>query len=279
MTARKGGRGQQPPVTTPYDSSNEDTVIDSERIVLDDVTDPNHQPTSRPSTALTAPRRGRLLIAENAGPPAQSRPPDGMATPEQLDAFRELRTRLLAMADALGISYFTTLVAPVSTGAGASFVARNLAAAFTLQERRVSILVDCNMRHPTQHLALGSRTDDGGLFDFLDQPHAAIERLIRPTAVPGLHLIPAGRTPPIPREYFSSQPMRVVMAALRQEECYTFLDGPPVKGSPDARILSELADFIILVTGYGRDTTEAITQAAAMFDPTKFAGVVFNERG
>jgi protein-tyrosine kinase len=202
-----------------------------------------------------------------------------MATPEQLDGFRELRTRLMGMAAALGIDHFTTLVVPVSSGAGASFVARNLAAAFTLQERLIALLVDCNLRHPTQHLALGSRSDDGGLFDFLDQPHAAFERLVRPTGVPGLHLIQAGRPPAVPREYFSSQSMRMVMNALRQMQCYVFLDGPPAKGSPDARILSDLADFVILVTGYGRDTTEEIAQAASMFEPSKFAGVVFNERG
>jgi protein-tyrosine kinase len=142
----------------------------------------------------------------------------------------------------------------------------------------MAVLVDCNLRHPTQHLALGSRTDDGGLFDFLDNPHAAIERLVRPTGVPGLHLIPSGRPATPMREYFSSQAMRMVMAALRQEPCYVFLDGPPTKGSPDARILAELADFVVLVVGYGRDTTEAIAQAAALFDPAKFAGVVFNER-
>lgn len=270
-------------VATPYDElRNEDTVIDSSRLVIDDVTDPNNDPIAKQpkrETALVGPRRGRLLVPESGGPPANTRRPDGMATNEQLDAFRELRTRLLAMADATGLTYFTTLVVPLSAGSGASFVARNLAAAFTLQERRVSILVDCNLRHPTQHQALGSRSDDGGLFDYLDQPHAAIERLIRPTGIPGLHLIPAGRPPSMPREYFSSQPMRIVMAALRQEPCYTFLDGPPVKGSPDARILSDLADFVVLVCGYGRDTTDDITQAATLFDPNKFAGVVFNERG
>jgi Mrp family chromosome partitioning ATPase len=223
-------------------------------------------------------RRGRLLLSEGATPSVANRLPVGMASAEQLDAFRELRTRLLSMAAGVGLTHFTTLVVPVTPSSGASFVARNLAAAFTLQDRRVAILVDCNLRHPTQHLALGIRSDDGGLFEYLEQPHASMDRLIRPTDIAGLHLIPAGRRSSIPREYFSSQPMRVVMAALHQAPCYVFLDGPPTKGSPDARILSELADFVILVAGYGLATTEAIAEAAALFDPTKFAGVVFNER-
>ena len=69
------------------------------------------------------------------------------------------------------------------------------------------------------------------------------------------------------------------MAALREEPCYVFLDGPAAQGAPDARILAELADFVILVVGYGKNTSESIAQAAGMFDPQKFAGVVFNERG
>ena len=35
--------------------------------------------------------------------------------------------------------------------------------------------------------------------------------------------------------------------------------------------------LVILVAGYGLDTPEAIAQAAGLFDPAKFAGVVFNE--
>jgi Mrp family chromosome partitioning ATPase len=222
---------------------------------------------SRRPSRVRGPERG------TSGP----RVPKGLATPDQLDAFRELRTRLLAMADGVGLQHFATLIVPVSSGSGASFVARNLAVAFTLQDQRVAILVDCNVRHPTQDAALGARTDEGGLFDYIEQPRAPIQKLIRPTTIPGLHLIPAGRPAVMPREYFSSQPMRMVMAALKQAPCFPFLDGPPAKGSPDARILSGLVDFVILVAGYGLDTPEAISQAAGLFDPTKFAGVVFNE--
>jgi protein-tyrosine kinase len=234
----------------------------------------NGRPAASKSQALISRRR---LVVESEEL-AEGEMPIGMATPEQLDAFRELRTRLLTMAANVGLTHFTTLVVPASRGAGASFVARNLATAFTLQERRVAILVDCNLRSPTQHLTLRAGTEGEGLFDYLDRPHAAMERLVRPTNIPGLHLIPAGRPSPVPREYFSSQAMRLLMTGLHQAPCYVFLDSPPAKGSPDARILSDLADFVILVVGYGQDVTEEIARAAALFDPTKFAGVVFNER-
>ncbi|MGZ3437909.1 MAG: CpsD/CapB family tyrosine-protein kinase [Polyangia bacterium] len=243
-----------------------------------DTDDTNIDTRVPPSRALVVQRRGQLLVAESGLPRVAARLPVGLATAEQVDNFREVRTRLLAMAATLGLRYFTTLVVPMTSGSGASFVARNLAAAFTLQDNQMAMLVDCNMRHPTQHQALGARSDDGGLFDFLDQPHAAIDQLVRPTAIPGLHLIPAGQPPARPREYFSSAAMRMLMSALREEQCYVFLDGPPTRGSPDARILADLADFVVLVLGYGCATTDEISQTVAMFDPSKFAGVVFNER-
>ena len=232
-----------------------------------------------PSRALApTPRRGQILVRETQLPQVAARIPVGMATNEQVDGFREMRTRLQAMANGAGLRYFTTLVVPIASGSGASFVARNLAAAFTLQDNQMAVLLDCNLRHPTQHLSLGARADDGGLFDFLEQPHAAIDTLVRPTAIPGLHFIPAGNPPSRPREHFSSAGMRMLMSALRQEACYVFLDGPPTQGAPDARILADLADFVILVLSYGSATTEDIAKTAAMFDPAKFAGVVFNER-
>ena len=54
--------------------------------------------------------------------------------------------------------------------------------------------------------------------------------------------------------------MKLLMGGLKQAPCHVFLDGPPVKGSPDARILAELADFVVLVVGYASATPEEIGQ-------------------
>jgi protein-tyrosine kinase len=70
--------------------------------------------------------------------------------------------------------------------------------------------------------------------------------------------------------------MRSLMHVVRESGSFVFLDGPPAKGSPDARLLSELADLVVLVVGHGKATPEDVASAVAMFEPTKFAGVVFN---
>lgn len=193
----------------------------------------------------------------------------------QADAFREIRTRLLALG---GEQNFVTMVAPVSSGCGGSFVARNLAAAFAFDEAKTALLIDCNPRHPAQQKALGIEAGPG-LIDYLDHPAIGVESIIYRTGIPRLRLIPAGKPRELSGEYFSSFRMRAVLDSLRcrYPDRYLFLDGPATKGSPDARILSELADFVVLVAGYGRDTPAAIAQATAAFDPNRFAGVVFNQ--
>lgn len=202
----------------------------------------------------------------------------GMAVGDQLDAFRELRTRLLAMAATGGLHRFTVLVSPVSRSSGAAFVSRNLAVAFTLQERQRAILIDCNLRNPAQHIAFDLMDNSDGLFDYLESPTPQPDRLLYRTEIEGLYLIPAGRPSSSAREYFSSQAMCALLAWLRKSPCFLVLDGPTAHGSPDARILSELVDLVVLVAGYGRDTAQSIARAAALFPPAKFAGVVFNNQ-
>jgi len=201
----------------------------------------------------------------------------GESARAQADAFREIRTRLLARG---GEHNFITLVTAVSPASGGSFVARNLAAAFAFDETKTALLIDCNPRDAAQHKALGTESSPG-LIDYLDHPAMGMEPIIHRTGIPRLRLIPSGTARETGAEYFSSFRMRAALDSLRcrYPDRYLFLDGPAVKGAPDARILSDLADFVVLVAGYGRDTPSAIAQAAAAFAPERFAGVVFDELG
>lgn len=195
----------------------------------------------------------------------------------QVDTFRELRTRLLAVSD----ENFVTLVVPVSPGCGSSFVARNLAVAFTFDQAKTALLIDCNLRHSSQHASMRIETANGGLIDYLEDTERDVSSVIYETGIPRLRLLPAGRSRygDGVSEYFMSFRMRLLLDSLksRYSDRYIVLDSPPVLGAPDARILADLADVVILVAGYGRNTAADIAMAAANFDPKKFAGVVFNE--
>lgn len=201
--------------------------------------------------------------------------PTSMGQP-QVDAFREVRTRLLAASNDSNI---VTLVAPVSRGSGGSYVARNLAAAFAFDETKSAVLIDCDLYRPSQHTTMRINPFKGGLVDYLEDPATFIADMLYETGIPRLRLVPAGAPPKRNSEYFSSFRMRLLVDSLRSRypDRYLFMDSPPVRGAPDARILADIADVVVLVAGYGRDSPDEIARAAANFDPGKFAGVVFNE--
>lgn len=195
----------------------------------------------------------------------------------QANAFRELRTCLLALG---GARNFVTLVVPVNDGCGGSFVARNLAAAFAFDDTKSALLIDCDVRQPSQHAAFGIDANLGGLADYLRDEDLDIPTILYRTGIPRLRLIPSGEQREVAGEIFSSPRMRSMVRSLhdRYPDRYIILDGPSVLGSPDARILADLADLVVLVSGYGQVTMEAVDKAVANFDPSKLAGVVLNKR-
>lgn len=201
--------------------------------------------------------------------------PTSMGQP-QVDAFREVRTRLLAASNDSNI---VTLVAPVSRGSGGSYVARNLAAAFAFDDTKSAVLIDCDLYRPSQHTTMRINPFKGGLVNYLEDPATFIADMLYETGIPRLRLVPAGAAPKRNSEYFSSFRMRLLVDSLRSRypDRYLFMDSPPVLGAPDARILADIADVVVLVAGYGRDSPDDVARAAANFDPSKFAGVVFNE--
>ncbi len=199
-----------------------------------------------------------------------------MADPRPADAFRDLRTQLLSRSRAEGV---VTLIAPVRRGSGGSFVSTNLAAAIALDESRVAILIDCNLRSPVLHERLGVVPDRGGLVDLLEGRVDELKNIIYPTALPRLLLVPAGDRREASGELLASARMRQLVEALRTsgERVTLVLDAAAVASSPDARIASEYADLCVLVAGYGRDTPAAVSEASAVFDPSRLVGVVFNK--
>jgi protein-tyrosine kinase len=91
-------------------------------------------------------------------------------------------------------------------------------------------------------------------------------------------VIPAGRPRRASGEFFASFRMRALVDLLRNRysDRALLIDAPPAIGSPDARLLAELADVVLLVAGDGMHRPDAISEAARAFPPSKFGGIVFN---
>ena len=150
--------------------------------------------------------------------------------------FRNLRTKLLEKS---GGNNFTLVVSGARAGSGSSFVALNLAAAFAFDEAKTALIIDCNLREPALHSTLDI-VPESGLTDFLDDPDYDIARILYPTGIPRLRLIPAGSRRETPSEFFTSFRMKQFLQAVRRRypDRFIVLDTAPITESPDARILT-----------------------------------------
>lgn len=191
-----------------------------------------------------------------------------------VNRFRSLRTKLLERS---GGNNFTMVVSGASESAGSSFIALNLAAAFAFDESKTALIIDCNLRDPALHSTLDI-VPDSGLTDFLDDPDFDIARILYPTGIPRLRLIPAGSRRETSSEFFTSFRMRQFLQAIRRRypDRFIVLDTAPISDSPDARILTELCDFTLMVVPHGKITPGKVEELAMSFNQQKFVGTIIN---
>ena len=191
-----------------------------------------------------------------------------------VNRFRNLRTKLLEIS---GGNNFTLVVTGAGEGAGSSFVALNLAVAFAFDQAKTALIIDCNLREPSMHQSLDVMPESG-LTDFLEDPDYDIGRILYPTGIPRLRLIPAGSRRETPAEFFTSFRMKQFLQAVRRRypDRFIVLDTASIMHSPDARILAELCDYSMLVVPHGKVMPSVVEQAASAFSSEKFVGAVIN---
>lgn len=195
--------------------------------------------------------------------------------PRVADSFRQLRTSLLQKS---GDRNFVLVVTSATSDGGASFVALNLAAAIAFDESKTALVVNCNLLKPSLDQLLQTDEKALGLTDFLTGNEDAVERIIHPIGIPRLRMIPTGSQSPVAMEYFTAPQLTHLMQDLRQRyrERYIIIDAPPVSESADARILSDLADYSLLVVPYGGATPSQVANAALAIGEEKLVGCVLN---
>ena len=196
--------------------------------------------------------------------------PDGRV----LNAFRELRTKIVQKSiNGNGI----IMVTGVSFGDGTSFVARNLAAAFALDESKTALLLDCNFKNPQIST---TKTSAGllGLTDYLESEEVPVEKIIHQAGINRMRLIPSGAHCEVPAEYFTSVRMSKLLTQLKQRypERYVILDTPPITESADTTIVAAMGDHVLLVVPHGKVTQAQVEAAVKSIDKNKLLGVVFN---
>ena len=198
----------------------------------------------------------------------------GMEDNRSANAFRELRTKILQATRGKNCAI---LVTSAANAAGSSFVARNLAVAFSFDESKTALLMDCNLQNPS-HNDLISPAITHGLTDYLKGDELSVEHIIHPVGIQRLRLIPAGSKLDNTTEYFTSIKMKRLFRDIKDRyvDRYIIIDAPPIVSSADTRILADVCDYAVLVVPYGKTTESQVVKAAKAIDADKLLGVVLN---
>jgi len=190
------------------------------------------------------------------------------------EAYRTLRTKLL-FSRALS-SLKTIVVTSPFAQDGKSTVAANLATTFAQHGMR-TLLIDCDLRRPTQHQVFGVSSRPG-LTDLLTSDEL-IPGAGRRTSVENLSLITAGALPPDPPELVGSARMRSLLEKLGETFDVIVLDTPPVLPVADSAILASLADGVLLVVRAGQTDRRAAQLAVQQLQDVdaRILGAVLND--
>ncbi len=165
------------------------------------------------------------------------------------ESVRTLRTALhfgLAGSEAKVI-----VVTSPSPGDGKSTVASNLAIATAQADQRV-LLIDADLRKPTQHKIFGLDTDLGLAAVLADR--RPFEEAIVANVEGTLDLIPCGKMPANPVELLNNGYFAEMLQTLGQRYDRIIIDSPPVMPVADARVIAAHGDATVLVLRAERST-------------------------
>jgi protein-tyrosine kinase len=169
-------------------------------------------------------------------------PPVDDCGPEA-EAMRTLRGQLMLQC-AAGQKKIVALLSPHSAE-DASFLAGNLAIAFAQLDRH-TLLIDANLRNPTQHTRFGIAGREG-LSSVLARGIPFLESLARVTSLANLAILPAGPIPPNPHELLSSDRFTDLLDTAKSRFDCIIVDTSPLLETTDGQMVAARAGSCVVV--------------------------------
>jgi len=188
---------------------------------------------------------------------------------ESVEQYRKLAAMLHQQHrnSAMGVLMITSAVAHE----GKSLTAINLALTLACSYGRSVLLVDADLRRPSLDLAF-DRPASSGLHEHLlsgEPPH--VIRLARQ-----LTLLPAGRVNPDPTGVLSSARLRPLIEDAAARYDWVVIDTPPVALLPDAQLLIDMVDAVLIVVKAGETDYGLALRAVEIVGRERVLGVVLN---
>ena len=194
------------------------------------------------------------------------------------DAYRSAITSIL-LSRVNGISPRVILVTSPRPKAGKTTTVANLGISLAEIGRRV-LLVDGDLRRPRLGKLFGLQFATGLSDVLLDEGRGTIapDSVIRPSTVPGLYLLPGGSEPANISRLLHSTYLDSLIELVRSDYDFVLIDSPPMMGMADARLLSRVADGVILISRAGETSPEQLGEARERLadDGTPVIGTILN---
>jgi capsular exopolysaccharide synthesis family protein len=161
---------------------------------------------------------------------------------------------------------------------GKTMVAVNLAVALALGSEEQVLLIDGDLRNPEMHryFAVGS---EPGLADYLtSNSNGNLSSYVRPTLLPGLQILPAGRHSELAPELLAKERMSTLLKEIRVTFPHgqVIIDTPPVLATSDPLVVAREVAGVIMVVRAGRTRREYVKKAVDILNSPKLLGVVLN---
>jgi len=168
------------------------------------------------------------------------------------------------------------LITSPGPGEGKTLLSSNMAIAMA-QSGLKTLIVDCDLRRPRVHNAMGIKNTIGVSDVVVGSKQ--LDDTIQATEVENLFALPAGHIPPNPSELFHSEAFAKLLIDLRSKFDRVLIDSPPVGAVADAMILSRSVDGVLVVLKYGQTRRElfrrSIDQLEAIGAP--LMGCILND--
>ena len=191
------------------------------------------------------------------------------------ETFRSVRSQLIRRFAQDGERRALAVVS-ADAGDGKTFVAANLAIAFSQLGRR-TLLIDGDMRSPRLHKVFGI-DNSRGLSNILSGRLSA--RLLTPvTDLPSLFVLPVGAAPPNPLELLESPAFGLLIRELLGKFDHVIIDSPSAVTGADAGVIAARSGAFVSVARQGRTRMDSMFELVhSLRDSTTLSlGFILNE--
>jgi capsular exopolysaccharide synthesis family protein len=188
-----------------------------------------------------------------------------------VEQYRKLCASLLQAQAERGLRVI--LVTSALPAEGKTLTAVNLALTFSESYRRRVLLIDADLRHPAVHKVFQAPNHEG-LSETLRSPIERPIPLVRLSAE--LSLLSAGAADQDPMRGLTSERMKRVIAFAAERFEWVIVDTPPVAVLPDAKLLTSMADGVLVVVRAGGTPLAVVQKAIDAVGRDRIVGVVLN---